>query len=77
MSFNYEIKERVAVLSGSEDGTYTVEVNWISYNGAEPKLDIRRWDRRTNRMLKGIALSTDEARALEVALQKGKEEVDG
>lgn len=69
-SFNYEIKERLGVLSQSENGDYTVEVNMISYNGAAPKLDIRKWDRRGDRMLKGITLNAEEAQALKEALLK-------
>ena len=43
--FNYQITRPVAVLSRSNNGRYTAEVNYISYNGDEPKLDIRKWDR--------------------------------
>ena len=67
--FSYEIKERLGVLSTSTDkngGEFTTEVNMISYGGKEAKLDIRKWDRRTEegKMLKGIVLGNDEARGL-------------
>lgn len=64
MAFNFEIKERIAVLSESEDGKYTTEVNMISYNGAPAKLDIRKWNRAENRMKKGVTLNEDEADGL-------------
>ena len=64
MAFNFEIKERIAVLSESEDGKYTTEVNMISYNGAPAKLDIRKWNRAENRMGKGVTLNEDEADGL-------------
>lgn len=69
-TFNYEIKERLGVISQSGNGDFTTEVNIISYNGATPKVDIRKWDRRTDKMLKGISLTTEEAQALKDALLK-------
>lgn len=62
--FNYNITKKLGVLSQTEDGGYTKEVNLISYNGAEPKLDIRKWDRRADRMQKGITLNQEETEAL-------------
>lgn len=74
MAFNFDIKERIAVLSESGNGAYATEVNMISFNGAEPKLDIRKWDKRTDRMLKGIALSGEEVEALKKALLQLEDE---
>lgn len=70
--FSYTITERLAILSSSEGGDFTTEANYISYNGRPPKLDIRKWDRRTEegKMLKGITLNEEEAAALLEALQK-------
>ena len=62
--FTYEIKAHIATLSRSEDGHITTEVNLISYNGDDPKLDIRRWDRSRDKMFKGIALTNGEANKL-------------
>lgn len=71
-TFSYKITEHIATLSDS--GTNRVELNRISFNGQPPKLDIRRWlysgDERT-KMLKGIALDTNEAAALRDALNPG------
>lgn len=67
-AFNYEIVERVAVLSQS--GDTTKELNRVSYNGSPPKYDLRSW-RRTNgeeKLLKGLTLTEDEARILREAL---------
>ena len=66
--FKYEIKEKLAVLS--QDGDNTLEANMISYNGYKPKLDIRKWDRKENKLLKGITLSDNEAQALYDVLKK-------
>ena len=65
--FDYDIKEQIAVLSNTNG--YTVELNLISYRGATPKLDLRKWDRNKGKMQKGITLTTDEARALKDALE--------
>ena len=37
-----EIVRQIAVLSENERG-YTKEINLVSWNGAEPKYDIRNW----------------------------------
>lgn len=66
--FKYEITKHIATLS--ESNGYTVEVNMISYNDKEPKLDIRKWDRNKDVMLKGISLSADEVKALVEALKE-------
>lgn len=68
--FNYRITDKMGVLSQTEGGEFTKEVNFISYNGAEPKLDIRKWDRRANRMQKGITLDKEETEALKKILAK-------
>lgn len=72
MAFNYEIKERIAVLSESADGKYTTEINMISYNGAPAKMDIRKWNRAEDRMGKGVTLNEEEAAALIMALRDRK-----
>lgn len=61
---SYTIVERLGTLSTS--GNYTIDVNMISWNGREPKLDIRHfyWAKDGLRMRTGISLSDNEARAL-------------
>lgn len=68
--FTFEIVEHIATISENSTGNYTLELNRVSYNGAAPKLDLRKWDRLNNRMLKGITLTDSEARALSDALLK-------
>lgn len=67
--FSYNIEEEVAVLSEGKNG-YTKELNWVSYNGAPAKLDIRTWcsDEDEKRMGKGITLTKEEAAVLRDAL---------
>ena len=63
--FNYSITEELGVIS--EKNGYSKEVNMISYNGAEPKVDIRNWstgDDGEKKMGKGITLTKEEASVL-------------
>lgn len=62
--FHYEIKEHIGTVSKSEDGRFATEVNLISYNGAPAKVDIRTWNKDTEKMYKGITLTMDEAKIL-------------
>ena len=70
--FSYEVTEHIATLSENSTGNYTLELNRISYNGAAPKLDLRKWDREKGKMLKGITLTDEEAAALKEALIKAE-----
>ena len=67
--FTYDIKQDVAVLSEAKG--FTTEVNVIAYgeNGRN-KLDIRKWNRNEDKMLKGITLDKEEALALLDALKE-------
>ena len=68
----YEIKEELAVLSESSKG-WTKELNLISWNGAEPKYDIRDWAPQREKMGKGITLTKEEMEALVVAMTEEEE----
>ena len=65
----YEIVKEIAVLSTGDSG-YTKEINLISWNGKEPKYDIRSFSPNREKCGKGITLIADEAAALLKALQK-------
>lgn len=67
--FQYEIKEEIGVLSESKSG-WRKEVNWISWNGAAPKLDIRDWAPNHEKMGKGITLTAEEVDKLKDILAK-------
>ena len=62
--FKFEIVEHLGVLSTSPNG-WTKELNRVSYNGAEPKFDLRSWSEDHEKMSKGITLSVDEFEALQ------------
>lgn len=61
--FEFDIVEELGVLSESRSG-WTKELNLISWNGADPKYDIRDWSPDHERMSKGITLSVDEFNVL-------------
>ncbi len=63
-----EITREIAVLSTSGSG-YTKELNLVSWNGAEPKYDIRSWSPGREKCGKGITLTEAEARNLFLALR--------
>lgn len=63
----YEIKKEIEVLSESSKG-WRKELNLISWNGAEPKYDIRDWAPDHEKMGKGITLTEEEAKKLCKAL---------
>lgn len=67
-TFKYEIVEHIAILS--EAGSTTKEFNIVSYNGGAPKYDLRQWRNIDGelRMMKGITLTVEEAKALKEAL---------
>lgn len=56
----YEIIEQLGVLSESEKG-WKKELNLVSWNGREPKYDLRDWSENHEKMGKGITLSEEEA----------------
>lgn len=70
--FTYEIVEEIAKLSASSKG-WTKELNLISWNGREPKYDIREWSPDKSKMGKGVTLSNEEAAILKKALDSRKD----
>ena len=71
----YEIVKEIAVLSKGDSG-YTKEINLISWNGREPKYDIRSFSPNREKCGKGITLNADVAASLLEALQKELNSVD-
>lgn len=66
-AIEFKLIRRLAVL-GPSGKNWAVELNLVSWNAREPKLDIRSWDPSHERMGKGIALSHEEAEKLRDAL---------
>lgn len=67
--FKYEITQELGVLSESKSG-WTRELNLVSWNGANPKYDIRDWAPNREKMGKGISLSAEEIEKLKDILEK-------
>ncbi len=65
--FKYEIVEEIGVLSENAKG-WRKELNKISWNGAEPKYDIRDWAPEREKMGKGVTLTEEEATKLKELL---------
>ncbi|MCD3491214.1 YdbC family protein [Streptococcus equi] len=59
--FTFKIEEHLLTLSESDKG-WTKELNRVSFNGAEPKWDIRTWSPDHTKMGKGITLTNEELR---------------
>lgn len=61
--FNYEIVNELGVISESAKG-WRKEFNRISWNGGEPKYDLRDWSADHQKMGKGVTLTESEMRSL-------------
>lgn len=68
----YEIIEHIAVLSESPKG-WTRELNLISWNGKEPKYDLRDWAPNKEKMGKGITVTIEELSKLKSVLNNFNE----
>ena len=63
----FEIIKNIGTLSESSKG-WTKELNLISWNGREPKYDIRDWDPDHEKMGKGFTLAEEELMKLKELL---------
>lgn len=61
--FKFDIVKRIGVISSNSRG-WSKELNLVSWNGAEPKFDVREWSEDHRKMSRGVTLSTEEARTL-------------
>ncbi len=57
--FSFEIIKHYGVLSTSPKG-WSRELNYVRWNGREPKFDIRDWQSDHEKMSKGITLTSAE-----------------
>ncbi|MDP5276427.1 YdbC family protein [Chengkuizengella axinellae] len=65
----YEILKTIAILSESPKG-WKKELNLISWNGRDPKYDIRDWSPDHEKMGKGVTLSHEELKELKQLLNE-------
>lgn len=59
----FDIKQHLGVLSASNRG-WKKELNLVSWNGGNAKLDLRDWDESHEKMGKGVTLTPEEAEKL-------------
>lgn len=62
-SIKYDVIRRMGTLSESAKG-WKKELNVISWNGRDPKYDLRDWAPDGEKMGKGVTLSIDDLKAL-------------
>ncbi len=67
--FDFTIVDELGILSTSPKG-WNKELNLISWNGREPKYDIRDWAPGHEKMGKGVTLSEEEFEKLKELLNK-------
>lgn len=59
--FSYEVTEEIGIIGNPTPSGWTTQLNLVSWNGKEPKLDIRSWNEDRSRMGKGIENSSKES----------------
>ena len=64
---NYVIEREIETISTR--GSWNLELNLISWNGAPAKYDLRTWNDSHTRMGKGVTFTKDEAVALMETLE--------
>ncbi len=65
----FEVINHIGILSTSSSG-WNTELNRVSWNGNEPKYDIRSWSPDHTKMGKGITLTDQELISLSALLEK-------
>ena len=55
----FEIVKHTGVLSERRTG-WRKELNLVSWNGGDPKIEIREWDETHNKMSRGIRFTESE-----------------
>lgn len=59
MAVSVDIKENYLSIP-ADNGDWNLEINLVSWNGREPKYDIRKWNSDHSNLSKGLTLSEDE-----------------
>lgn len=67
--FSFSIEGNLGTLKISDSG-WRKELNIVSWNGREPKFDIRDWSPERKRMSRGVTFSKDEIVKLKALLNK-------
>ena len=72
----FEIINRIGTLSNTSGG-WSIELNRVSWNGNEPKYDIRPWSPDHTKMGRGITLTDNDIIVLAELLNKEVEFLKG
>ena len=67
----YDIVEKIGVISTNEKG-WSKELNLVSWNGRDPKFDLRDWNETHDKMGKGVTFTRDEMESLRDILNNYK-----
>ena len=70
----FEIVEHIGVLSETAKGWKT-ELNIVSWDGRDPKYDLRSWSENHEKMGKGITLSAKDVKSLTALFDTIKDEL--
>ena len=68
-NISFNIEKHIRVLSTASTG-WKKELNLISWNGGQPKFDIRDWSPNHEHMSRGITLRREEAETLGKAIYR-------
>lgn len=68
-SFSFEIVEHICVISEGRQEGYTKELNYVAFNGKDPKWDIREWNSDHTKMTKGLTFTTEEIQRVAEAVR--------
>lgn len=72
----YEIVNEIGIISERKGG-WKKELNRVSWNGNDPKYDLREWNESHEKMGKGITLTEIELRQLKKVVDSEIEYLDG
>lgn len=72
----HEIINEIGVISTSTSG-WNLELNRVSWNGKEPKYDLRSWSPDHSKIGKGVTLSEEDIISLSALLAKEIEFLKG
>jgi hypothetical protein len=63
----FEIIKKMGIISEKSNG-WSKELNFVSWNGREPKYDIREWAPEHEKMTKGLTFTKEELQKLKELL---------
>ncbi len=68
MAIKFKIIKTIGILSEGSNG-FKKEINIVSWNDRDPKIDVRDWDENHERMRKGITLDKVELKELKKIME--------